>query len=194
MPFCLQCSHDPSQCHYPEENKRGLPLGYVNKLEARLAETEGALFRALHEKHTGTYADMSVCDSSSNKADRVSEWDGLPLRTAHQTNLWYQSKLRGLESSEATSPSATTSSAISHQTSSRRGSRRQLPREQRVTARHQRMNHAREMLSRAHPEAVPENPLPPVGEPMELVSGSVPTDEEPSRAKILSQAQGHVYF
>ena len=169
-------------------------MGYVNKLEARLAETEGALVRALREKHTGTYADIPVCDFSSNKADRVSEWDGLPLQTAHQVDLWYQSKLMGLESSETISPPATTSSAISHQTNSRRGPRRQLPREQRVTARHQRMNHAREMLSQARSEEAPENTLPPVGEPMELVSGSVPTDEEPSRAKRLSQAQGHVYF
>ncbi|KAF9249633.1 transcriptional regulator family: Fungal Specific TF [Penicillium roqueforti] len=43
LPCCSQCSNEPSRCVYPESGKRGLPLGYLNQLEQRLAETESAL-------------------------------------------------------------------------------------------------------------------------------------------------------
>ncbi|KFH42860.1 hypothetical protein ACRE_063920 [Hapsidospora chrysogenum ATCC 11550] len=100
-----RCSHDPSQCHYPEQNKRGLPSGYVNKLEARLAETEAALFHILSQvdgadsQTTSLAADeISSPPSSSSipgqnsKAERVREWDRLPLQTVGDIRLWYRSK------------------------------------------------------------------------------------------------------
>ena len=84
---------------------RGLPLGYVNKLEARLAETEAALFHILSQvdgadsQTTSLAADeISSPPSSSStpgqnsKPERVREWDRLPLQTVGDIRLWYRSK------------------------------------------------------------------------------------------------------
>ncbi|KAG9258550.1 uncharacterized protein F5Z01DRAFT_201655 [Emericellopsis atlantica] len=96
IPVCNQCHHDPSQCHYPEQNKRGLPLGYVNKLEARLAETEAALVHIIDRRHaTDTWFTPNVAlhpqdyTGSMSKADRAKEWDAWPLHDASSIGAWH---------------------------------------------------------------------------------------------------------
>lgn len=92
---------------------RGIPAGYVNTLEKRLAETERALFFALAEIHDrtitqGDYDDPSVdrtmqpsvlFDSMSTtqqeKADLVASWTGNPLRNRAQAQAWFQTRRTG---------------------------------------------------------------------------------------------------
>ncbi|CEI41083.1 hypothetical protein FVEN_g1388 [Fusarium venenatum] len=92
LPHCLQCNNDPSNCHYPEQNKRGLPIGFITRLEARLAETEEALFRLVQSVEEPENNQVSFKPSSQRKDDRTKEWDSLPLKTSEQVKLWYKNK------------------------------------------------------------------------------------------------------
>ncbi|KAI8689171.1 Zn(2)-C6 fungal-type domain-containing protein [Fusarium keratoplasticum] len=93
LPYCLQCSHDPSNCHYPEQNKRGIPIGFITRLEARLAETEEALFQVLQSlENNPENAQLSLKPPSQRKADRIREWDTLPLKSLADIKTWFQSK------------------------------------------------------------------------------------------------------
>ncbi|KAH7155817.1 hypothetical protein B0J13DRAFT_546416 [Dactylonectria estremocensis] len=93
LPHCLQCSHDPSNCHYPEQNKRGIPIGFINRLEARLLETEDALFRVLQSVGQHPVDETSpLHHSRQSKADRIKEWDNLPLQSIEDINNWYQQR------------------------------------------------------------------------------------------------------
>ncbi|KAL6923274.1 hypothetical protein FSHL1_000522 [Fusarium sambucinum] len=92
LPHCLQCNNDPSTCHYPEQNKRGLPIGFITRLEARLAETEEALFRLVQSIEEPENNQVSLKPSSQRKDDRTKEWDSLPLKTPEQVKLWYKNK------------------------------------------------------------------------------------------------------
>ncbi|KAF6803577.1 C6 finger domain-containing protein [Colletotrichum sojae] len=103
LPFCLQCSHEPGRCQYPEQSKRGIPNGYLNKLETRLAETEAALFRALSGTLDGQAPGFDSASSPAllsqpawtprqNKVDRVKEWESLPLQTPSDLQAWFRSK------------------------------------------------------------------------------------------------------
>ncbi|RSL61629.1 hypothetical protein CEP53_005043 [Fusarium sp. AF-6] len=92
-PHCLQCSHDPSNCHYPEQNKRGIPIGFITRLEARLAETEEALFQVLQSlENDPQNAQRSLKPPSQRKVDRIREWDTLPLKSLDDIKTWFQSK------------------------------------------------------------------------------------------------------
>ncbi|UZP46128.1 hypothetical protein NXS19_013940 [Fusarium pseudograminearum] len=92
IPHCLQCSNDPSRCQYPEQNKRGLPIGFITRLEARLAETEEALFRLVQSIEEPEDNQVSLKPSSQRKDDRIREWDNFPLRTPEQVKLWYRNR------------------------------------------------------------------------------------------------------
>lgn len=80
---------------------RGLPPGFTAKVEARLAETEAALFHVLSEIHaygpsTGQEITLegspSVRLGNQSKADRVREWESLPLRSRSQIDAWFRWK------------------------------------------------------------------------------------------------------
>ncbi|GKU03861.1 c6 finger protein [Fusarium langsethiae] len=92
LPHCLQCNNDPSKCHYPEQNKRGLPIGFITRLEARLAETEEALFRLVQSVEEPENNQVSLKPSSQRKDDRIREWDSLPLETHDQVKSWYRNR------------------------------------------------------------------------------------------------------
>ncbi|EWG41686.1 hypothetical protein FVEG_03752 [Fusarium verticillioides 7600] len=92
LPHCLQCTNDPTNCHYPEQNKRGLPIGFITRLEARLAETEEALFRLVHTIDEPNNNHISLKPSSQRKDDRITEWDSLPLRNVDEIRAWYRSR------------------------------------------------------------------------------------------------------
>ncbi|KAH7179314.1 uncharacterized protein B0J16DRAFT_346627 [Fusarium flagelliforme] len=92
LPHCLQCNNDPSNCHYPEQNKRGLPIGFITRLEARLAETEEALFRLVQSIEDPENNQVSLKPSSQRKDDRIREWDNLPLRNMEEVKTWYRNR------------------------------------------------------------------------------------------------------
>ncbi|EQB51250.1 hypothetical protein CGLO_09219 [Colletotrichum gloeosporioides Cg-14] len=122
LPFCLQCSHEPGRCQYPEQSKRGIPNGYLNKLETRLAETEAALFRVL----SGTMDSQTYDAASSpallsqaawtprqNKVDRVKEWESLPLQTPTDVQAWFRSKATESNDAATDLPAASPQSLMS---------------------------------------------------------------------------------
>ncbi|KAF5521098.1 Depudecin biosynthesis cluster-specific transcription activator DEP6 [Colletotrichum aenigma] len=122
LPFCLQCSHEPGRCQYPEQSKRGIPNGYLNKLETRLAETEAALFRVL----SGTMDSQAYDAASSpallsqaawtprqNKVDRVKEWESLPLQTPTDVQAWFRSKATESNDAATDLPAASPQSLMS---------------------------------------------------------------------------------
>ncbi|KAK2035547.1 hypothetical protein LX32DRAFT_1941 [Colletotrichum zoysiae] len=101
LPFCLQCSHEPGRCQYPEQSKRGIPNGYLNKLETRLAETEAALFMvlsgALQTPGSGSASSSPLLPQAAwkprqNKIDHVREWEVLPLQSSDEIQAWFRSK------------------------------------------------------------------------------------------------------
>ena len=80
---------------------RGLPPGFTAKLEARLAETEAALFQALSRISSGQVtawpgdipsALSSVSAGNQSKVDRVKEWESLPLRSNADVEAWFRWK------------------------------------------------------------------------------------------------------
>lgn len=108
LPICTQCKSTPAKCHYPEKNRRGIPAGYVNALEKRLAETERALFFALAEIHAGTVArhnyespmlrqamEVSVLSgpiptTQQDKAQLMATWAKSPLADREQAYAWFE--------------------------------------------------------------------------------------------------------
>ncbi|GKZ26555.1 hypothetical protein AbraIFM66951_002612 [Aspergillus brasiliensis] len=94
LPFCSQCSNESSKCKYPESGKRGLPLGYLNQLEQRLAETESALYGALMTlssmgpAKTLLHATTKPEFLQKPKAARMDEWSRLPLRDWSDIDHW----------------------------------------------------------------------------------------------------------
>ncbi|KAH6900602.1 hypothetical protein B0T10DRAFT_471126 [Thelonectria olida] len=92
LPHCLQCSHDPSNCHYPEQNKRGIPIGFINRLEARLAETEDALYRVLQLLDNEEPKSMPH-PQAQTKSERIKEWDELPLQSMGDIRKWYHQRV-----------------------------------------------------------------------------------------------------
>ncbi|KAJ5670714.1 uncharacterized protein N7477_006077 [Penicillium maclennaniae] len=72
---------------------RGLPLGYLNRLEERLAETEAALYGALMtlpstSPTTVVQATAEPDSARKAKATRLDEWSRLPLRTWSDMKRW----------------------------------------------------------------------------------------------------------
>lgn len=85
-------------------NDRGIPTGYLNRLEARLAATEVMLFsvlqrlpgaRPLESLPQMPHLDHDNWQPRRIKGDLVREWDALPLRTLDDLEAWYQSKSLG---------------------------------------------------------------------------------------------------
>ncbi|KAJ5456241.1 hypothetical protein N7530_011515 [Penicillium desertorum] len=103
---------EASKCIYPESGKRqvprpihagtrgelihqsrGLPLGYLNQLEQRLAETESALYGALMTirsmgQVTAAQVTAKTETSLKHKAARMEEWSQLPLREWPDMERW----------------------------------------------------------------------------------------------------------
>lgn len=81
---------------------RGLPPGFTAKLEARLAETEAALFQVLSGRSSASQTTAwpvdtptvpsSVSAGNQSKADRVQEWESLPLRSSADVHAWFRWK------------------------------------------------------------------------------------------------------
>jgi hypothetical protein len=71
---------------------RGLPIGFINRLEARLAETEEALFRLVQSIDGSTNNHISLKPSSQRKDDRIQEWDNLPLGNMDDIRTWFESR------------------------------------------------------------------------------------------------------
>ncbi|KAK1593405.1 uncharacterized protein LY79DRAFT_589759 [Colletotrichum navitas] len=87
-----------------QSRARGIPNGYLNKLETRLAETEAALFRALsgvlHSLGSGSASSPALLPQAAwtprqNKVDRVKEWEHFPLQTPDEIQAWFRSKAAG---------------------------------------------------------------------------------------------------
>ncbi|PYI09589.1 hypothetical protein BO78DRAFT_467735 [Aspergillus sclerotiicarbonarius CBS 121057] len=99
LPYCSQCTGEPSKCNYPENGKRGLPLGYLTQLEQRLADTELALFEALTTLRSLGHGDDLVkaslkveVEERQGKNARMGEWGRLPLRDQSDIQRWWQAK------------------------------------------------------------------------------------------------------
>lgn len=74
--------------------QRGIPIGFINRLESRLAETEEALFRVLQLAETPSTANSlaPLPPSHQSRPERINEWDRLPLQTLDDIKRWYQLK------------------------------------------------------------------------------------------------------
>ncbi|KAF4454941.1 Positive regulator of purine utilization [Fusarium austroafricanum] len=77
----------------------GLPIGFITRLEARLAETEEALFRLVQSIDDPNDKHVSLKPSSLRKDDRIKEWDSLPLQNMDDIRVWYRNR-----SDQASSP------------------------------------------------------------------------------------------
>ncbi|KFA71234.1 hypothetical protein S40288_03855 [Stachybotrys chartarum IBT 40288] len=106
-PHCLQCNDQPLLCQYPEQNKRrvsslgklsyttnlirGIPIGFINRLEARLVETEDALLRVIHSMNPGSVDALpSRSTQQQSKSSKINEWDSLPLQSMDDIKVWYR--------------------------------------------------------------------------------------------------------
>lgn len=93
---------------------RGIPAGYVNALEKRLAETERALFLTLAEARTGTRGDptakpamrpsvlfRSTPTTQQEKAELMALWGKRPLEGLSQVEAWFEANTEegGLQAS-----------------------------------------------------------------------------------------------
>ncbi|TQN69991.1 hypothetical protein CSHISOI_05506 [Colletotrichum shisoi] len=118
---CESCRQRKRRC----DRKLGIPNGYLNRLETRLAETEAALFRALSGALDGGPASSLDAASSpallpqaawtprQNKVDRVQEWDSLPLQTPDDIQAWFRSKATEHSDAAIDLPAASPQSLIS---------------------------------------------------------------------------------
>lgn len=76
-----------------DRQRRGLPPGYVNQLEHRLAETESALYAALASLRSLRPAPVIEAKAKTDpvqkqKAARMEEWNQLPLRGWSDMENW----------------------------------------------------------------------------------------------------------
>ncbi|CAG7560323.1 unnamed protein product [Fusarium equiseti] len=72
----------------------GLPIGFITRLEARLAETEEALFRLVQSIEDPENNQVTLKPSSQRKDDRIREWDNLPLKSMEELKTWYRNRAR----------------------------------------------------------------------------------------------------
>ncbi|KAH8879779.1 hypothetical protein GQ53DRAFT_23883 [Thozetella sp. PMI_491] len=122
IPVCTQCTDTPSRCKYPSPNKRGIPVGYVSRLERRLAETEAALYRALlrngHNSLDVTESPDGVKwpdqTSHRSKDDLMHEWDRLPLDSAPGVLTWYHHRSTIASGENSALPGAQPESPMIH--------------------------------------------------------------------------------
>lgn len=82
---------------------RGIPAGYVNALEKRLAQTEKALFFALAEARAGTHSNTasqpalrpsvlsrSTPTTQQEKAELMALWSKTPLEDRAHVEAWFE--------------------------------------------------------------------------------------------------------
>lgn len=82
---------------------RGIPAGYVNALEKRLAETEKALFSALAEARAGAHSNTasqpalrpsvlsrSTPTTQQEKAELMALWSKSPLEDRAHVDAWFE--------------------------------------------------------------------------------------------------------
>ncbi|KAJ5280497.1 cytochrome P450 family protein [Penicillium angulare] len=71
---------------------KGLPLGYLNQLEQRLAETEAAFYGALvtlrNLRNVPIVQPATKADEQRPKSTRMEEWSKLPLRNWPDMEHW----------------------------------------------------------------------------------------------------------
>lgn len=105
-PHCSQCHALSLACRYAQGGKRGIPAAYINSLEARLAETEAALFSALATIHSVNNDTAGMNQLPANvsgpvsgpvvrersKIEKQDEWKRLPLRSGEQLHAWFDEK------------------------------------------------------------------------------------------------------
>jgi hypothetical protein len=71
----------------------GIPIGFINRLESRLLETEDALHRLLLYVDRGTFTDSGdVQPPEQSKAHRIREWDEFPLRSMAEIRKWHEQR------------------------------------------------------------------------------------------------------
>jgi len=109
LPQCSQCVLQGATCRFPQSNKRGIPTGYIFRLEQRLVETEIALFQtlsALHSFQTQTLVEdlnpevsevFTEHSIEQSKAAKDEEWENLPLETEEQRQQWWSDRLAFLK-------------------------------------------------------------------------------------------------
>ncbi|KAH8749469.1 hypothetical protein BGZ57DRAFT_915007 [Hyaloscypha finlandica] len=102
LPICGQCASSPQLCKYTENNKRGIPGGYLGALETRLNETEIALYNALCElrklkiesaftDHPDLSEPLQSRQTDGNKYSRMNEWVRYPLKRSEELETWWNS-------------------------------------------------------------------------------------------------------
>ncbi|KAK2055939.1 hypothetical protein LY76DRAFT_618238 [Colletotrichum caudatum] len=105
-----------------QSKARGIPNGYLNRLETRLAETEAALFMVLSGTLPGPGSDSASSPAvlpqaawkpRQNKVDRVGEWELLPLQTPDEIQSWFRSKAAENSDPAPEPPSASPQTLIS---------------------------------------------------------------------------------
>ncbi|KUJ17555.1 uncharacterized protein LY89DRAFT_56716 [Mollisia scopiformis] len=99
LPVCGHCTTSQTECKYAESNKRGIPAGYLGALEARLNETEAALYNALCElrrfngggsfSYTNVIQPLSSHQNNTSKALRMKSWIQCPLQTSNDVENWW---------------------------------------------------------------------------------------------------------
>lgn len=111
LPVCGSCASDPSKCWYSQGSKRGIPAGYINSLETRLAETESALYYALCELHSGYREQGSYGPLAEHlkqryghgKTDVTKDWKDLPMTNRQQAQAWWLERELEISSRQSTS-------------------------------------------------------------------------------------------
>ncbi|RBR26001.1 uncharacterized protein FIESC28_01274 [Fusarium coffeatum] len=89
---------NPIACSHCRQRKRkcdrnlGLPIGFITRLEARLAETEEALFSLVQSIEDPENNQISLKPSSQRKDGRIREWDNLPLKDFGDVKVWYRNR------------------------------------------------------------------------------------------------------
>ncbi|KAH9210795.1 hypothetical protein DL95DRAFT_393158 [Leptodontidium sp. 2 PMI_412] len=107
LPICGQCAGvvPAISCTYAESNRRGIPGGYVGALEARLIETEIALYKticSLRSSSANPALDLSRSSSETlpeallqheqgneSKVLKMAMWKRLPLSTVEEVQSWW---------------------------------------------------------------------------------------------------------
>jgi hypothetical protein len=98
-PTCSQCQISPLLCRYSEGGRRGLPVAYMTSLEARLQDTEAALFAALstlqeidsvHSVSLKTDGSSMQCSKPQrSKVEKQKDWKRRPLQTREDIITWF---------------------------------------------------------------------------------------------------------
>lgn len=116
LPACTQCSSNSAKCTYPELHKRGFPEGYMSGIEQRLIDTETALLQALSSSPIPAVVihRFAKAGSAATKANRMKEWQDLPLTTAADRQKWHEKKMRELDPATPTHTAKSLAEAQHH--------------------------------------------------------------------------------